>query len=214
LWSFLQQQDLILKDFELIMLETFIQYQSYKEKFLKFTLIKNMQKIEKQIERFIFFSRWLQLPIYLGLIVVSIIYAVKFFIQLFSLIENFSLLNENMIMLSVLGLIDISMVINLLVVVFIGGYWTFVSKIEFNNHVDKPDWLNKINASTLKIKLIISLVSISGVHLLKTFIDIQNIPLQDAVLQIGIHIVFIVSAVMLAWTDKIMHFNDNSSNDE
>jgi len=102
----------------------------------------------------------------------------------------------------------------LLVVVFIGGYWTFVSKIEFNNHVDKPDWLNKINASTLKIKLIISLVSISGVHLLKTFIDIQNIPLQDAVLQIGIHIVFIVSAVMLAWTDKIMHFNDNSSNDE
>jgi len=169
-----------------------------------------MRNFEKNIERFIFFSRWIQLPIYLGLIVVSIMYAVKFFMQLYSLIENFTMLNENMIMLSVLGLIDISMVINLLVVVFIGGYWTFVSKIEFDNHVDKPDWLNKINASTLKIKLIISLVSISGVHLLKTFIDIHNIPLQDAVLQISIHIVFILSAVFLAWADKIMHFNEHN----
>lgn len=168
-----------------------------------------MHNVEKQIERFIFFSRWIQLPIYLGLIVVSILYAGKFFVQLFGLIVNFTELNENMIMLSVLGLIDISMVINLLVVVFIGGYWTFVSKIEFDNHVDKPDWLNKINASTLKIKLIVSLVSISGVHLLKTFIDIHNIPPQDAILQIGIHIVFIVSAVMLAWADKIMHFNEH-----
>ncbi len=169
-----------------------------------------MYKIEKQVERFIFFSRWIQLPVYLGLIITSILYAVKFMMQLWNLISNFSSLNENMIMLSVLGLIDISMVINLLVVVFIGGYWTFVSKIEFDSHVDKPDWLNKINASTLKIKLIISLVSISGVHLLKTFIDIHNIPLQDALLQIGIHIVFIISAVLLAWADKIMHFQEVS----
>ncbi len=169
-----------------------------------------MHEIEKQVERFIFFSRWIQLPIYLGLIIASILYAVKFMMQLWYLISNFSSLNENMIMLSVLGLIDISMVINLLVVVFIGGYWTFVSKIEFDNHVDKPDWLNKINASTLKIKLIISLVSISGVHLLKTFIDIHNIPMQDALLQIGIHMVFIVSAVLLAWADKIMHFQEVS----
>jgi len=169
-----------------------------------------MHLFEKQLERFIFFSRWIQLPVYLGLIIASILYAVKFMMQLWHLISNFTSLNENMIMLSVLGLIDISMVINLLVVVFIGGYWTFVSKIEFDNHVDKPDWLNKINASTLKIKLIISLVSISGVHLLKTFVDIHNIPLQDALLQIGIHIVFIISAVLLAWADKIMHFQEVS----
>jgi uncharacterized protein (TIGR00645 family) len=113
-------------------------------------------------------------------------------------------------MLSVLGLVDISMVINLLVVVFIGGYSTFVSKIDFDDHEDKPDWLSKINASTLKIKLIISLVSISGVHLLKTFIDIHNISLQDALLQIGIHMVFIVSALLLAITDKIMHQDEAS----
>jgi uncharacterized protein (TIGR00645 family) len=173
-----------------------------------------MHTFEKQVERLIFFSRWIQLPVYLGLIVASILYALKFMMQLSHLISNFTSLNENLIMLSVLGLIDISMVINLLVVVFIGGYWTFVSKIEFDNHVDKPDWLNKINASTLKIKLIISLVSISGVHLLKTFIDIHNIPLQDALLQIAIHIVFIVSAVLLAWADKIMHFQEVSDKPE
>ncbi len=167
--------------------------------------------IEKQIERVIFFSRWLQLPVYLGLIVASILYVIKFMIQLWHLITDFSTMSENLIMLSVLGLIDISMVVNLLVVVFIGGYWTFVSKIEFNNNIDKPDWLNKINASTLKIKLIISLVSISGVHLLKTFIDIHNIPLQDALLQIGIHLVFITSAVLLAYTDKIMHYEEISN---
>jgi uncharacterized protein (TIGR00645 family) len=167
-----------------------------------------MKKIEKHIEQFIFFSRWIQMPIYLGLIVATILYAVKFMIQLWNLISDFPTLNENTIMLSVLGLIDISMVINLLVVVFIGGYWTFVSKIEFENHTDKPDWLSKINAGSLKIKLIISLVSISGVHLLKTFIDVHNISLQDALLQIGIHIVFIISALLLAYTDKIMHSDE------
>jgi uncharacterized protein (TIGR00645 family) len=170
-----------------------------------------MKTVEKKIEQFIFFSRWLQMPVYLGLIVASILYAFKFMVQLWHLITNFSVLNENTIMLSVLGLIDISMVINLLVVVFIGGYWTFVSKIEFDSHTDKPDWLTKINASTLKIKLIISLVSISGVHLLKTFVDIHNIPLQDALLQIGIHLVFLISAVLLAYTDKIMHSHEVSS---
>ena len=169
-----------------------------------------MRVLEKRIEQFIFFSRWLQMPVYLGLIIASMLYVLKFMVQLWHLLTNFSSLDENTIMLSVLGLIDISMVINLLVVVFIGGYWTFVSKIEFESHTDKPDWLTKINASTLKIKLIISLVSISGVHLLKTFVDINNIPLQDALLQIGIHLVFLVSAVLLAYTDKIMHSHETT----
>ncbi|MDD2799414.1 MAG: TIGR00645 family protein [Bacteroidales bacterium] len=164
-----------------------------------------MKAIERYIEQVIFFSRWIQLPIYLGLIVATLIYAFKFMKQLWFLIVSFPSLNENSILLSVLGLIDISMVINLLVVVFIGGYITFVSKIEFGDHVDKPEWLSKINAGTLKIKLIVSLVSISGVHLLKTFIDIHNVPMQDTILQICIHLVFIFSALLLAYTDKIMH---------
>lgn len=169
-----------------------------------------MKAIERAIEQFIFFSRWFQLPVYLGLIVATLLYTFKFLSQLWHLISDFSVMTENTIMLSVLGLIDISMVINLLVIVFIGGYSTFVSKIDFDNHEDKPDWLSKINASSLKIKLIISLVSISGVHLLKTFIDIHNVPLQDALLQIGIHMVFILSALLLAYTDKIMHSYENA----
>lgn len=164
-----------------------------------------MKRIENFLEQFIFFSRWMQLPIYLGLIIASLVYAFKFFIQLHHLIFEFQIMNENTILLSVLGLIDISMVINLLVVVFIGGYTTFVSKIDFQGHEDRPVWLSKINSSTLKIKLIVSLVSISGVHLLKTFIDIHNIPLQDAIMQVAIHLVFILSALLLAYTDKIMH---------
>lgn len=164
-----------------------------------------MKAIENLLEKFIFFSRWIQLPIYLGLIVASLMYSLKFMIQLWHLVSDFSVMNENAILLSVLGLIDISMVINLLVVVFIGGYTTFVSKIAFDGHEDRPVWLSKINATSLKIKLIVSLVSISGVHLLKTFIDIHNVPLQDALLQIGIHLVFIVSALLLAYSDKVMH---------
>lgn len=170
-----------------------------------------MSKFEKRLEQFIFFSRWLQMPIYIGLIVASLLYSAKFMIQLYHLIVDFTTLTENTIMLSVLGLVDISMVINLLVIVFIGGYWTFVSKIDFEGHQDKPEWLSKINASTLKIKLIISLVSISGVHLLKTFVDIHNIPLQDSILQICIHLVFLISAVLLAYTDKIMHSHGDSA---
>lgn len=163
-----------------------------------------MKRIEKMLEQLIFFSRWIQLPIYLGLIIASLFYAFKFMGQLWDLVTGFSEMDENSILLSVLGLIDISMVINLIVVVFIGGYTTFVSKIEFEDHEDKPEWLSKINASSLKIKLIVSLVSISGVHLLKTFIDIHNVPLQDAVLQISIHLVFLFSALLLAYSDKIM----------
>ena len=171
-----------------------------------------MKAIERAIEQFIFFSRWFQLPVYLGLIVASLLYTFKFLSQLWHLISDFSSMTENTIMLSVLGLVDISMVINLLVIVFIGGYSTFVSKIDFDNHEDKPDWLSKINAGSLKIKVIISLVSISGVHLLETFIDIHNVPLQDALLQIGIHMVFIISALLLAYTDKIMHSDEISQN--
>jgi uncharacterized protein (TIGR00645 family) len=164
--------------------------------------------LERNLERLIFFSRWIQMPVYLGLIAASLLYAFKFMLHLWHLITDFHGMDENTIMLSILGLVDISMVINLLVVVIIGGYYTFVSKIDFRDHEDRPEWLAKINASTLKIKLIVSLVSISGVHLLKTFIDISNISVKEAAFQIAIHIVFIISALLLAWTDRIMHADE------
>lgn len=163
-----------------------------------------MKKIERIVENLIFSSRWIQAPIYLGLIIGSILYSVKFFIDLFHLFIDFPNFSTNTMMLGLLGLVDVSMVINLMVVVIIGGFWTFVSKIDLNNHEDKPEWLMKINANTLKIKLVVSLVSISGVHLLESFIRVHDLMVQDIIIQISIHLVFVVSALLLALTDRIM----------
>jgi len=163
-----------------------------------------MKSFENLLERLIYNSRWLQAPVYLGLIIGAVLFAAKFFIELYHLMADFQSIDEKTLMLAILGLIDITMVINLLVVVIIGGYWTFVNKIEIIKEEDRPDWLKKINASTLKIKLIVSLVSISGVDLLKSFINIQNMPTDRVVLQIAIHLTFIFSALILALSDKIM----------
>lgn len=162
-----------------------------------------MKSFEKFIEKFIIYSRWLQAPVYLGLIVASVAYAVHFIIELAGMLTSFSSLDQTHFMLAILGLIDISMVMNLLIVVIIGGYWTFVSKIELSKEEDELDYLGKMTASGLKIKLIVSLVSISGVHLLETFINIKNFSTEQVILKITIHLVFIISAILLAWTDKI-----------
>jgi uncharacterized protein (TIGR00645 family) len=163
--------------------------------------------MEKLIEKFIINSRWLQAPIYLGLIIASIAYSIHFILELANMISTFSDLNQTTFMLAILGLIDMSMVINLLIVVIIGGYWTFVSKIELSRDEDELDYLGKMTASGLKIKLIVSLVSISGVHLLETFINIKNFTTDQVILKISIHLVFIISAVLLAWTDKLQSKN-------
>lgn len=169
-----------------------------------------MKSFEKLIEKFIIYSRWLQAPVYLGLIVASIAYSVHFIIELINVIGAFEGYNQTTFMLAILGLIDISMVINLLIVVIIGGYWTFVSKIELSKEEDELDYLGKITASSLKIKLIVSLVSISGVHLLETFINIKNFTTEQVILKIAIHLVFIISALLLAWTDKIQTGKKNA----
>ena len=108
-------------------------------------------------------------------------------------------------MLGVLTLVDITMVANLLAMVIIGGYATFVSKLDLLNHKDKPDWLQSIDAGTLKVKLAVSLVGISGIHLLKVFINIEHQDLQHVMWQVLIHIVFLVTSIALAFTDKILH---------
>jgi len=170
-----------------------------------------MKKFEKAFEKLLFFSRWFQLPVYLGLVVATILYVVKFLHQIFTLCLHFMDQEEVKFMTEILDLIDTSMVINLLVVVFIGGYCTFVSKIGFENSEDKPEWLSKINANSLKVKLIIALVSITGVHLLKTFISLSAIPKENnnlttlVVFQIIIHLIFVLSAILLAYADKISH---------
>ncbi len=171
--------------------------------------------IEKLLERSIFASRWLQAPLYVGLIVAQGVYVYQFFVELWHLVhitidgvpEGGPDLSTT-VMLMVLGLIDVVMIANLLIMVIIGGYETFVSRLHLDDHDDQPEWLSHVNAGMLKVKLATALVSISSIHLLKTFIEVRSPQVaftNDGVMwQVIIHIVFVASAIALAWTDKLM----------
>jgi len=170
----------------------------------------------------IFASRWLQLPLYLGLIVAQGVYVYLFGHELWHLIIHAASWTEQQIMLIVLGLIDVVMISNLLVMVIVGGYETFVSRLGLQGHPDQPEWLSHVNASVLKVKLAMAIIGISSIHLLKTFIEAGQLglPLCGPDLAAGatctkftstgvmwqtiIHCVFILSAVGIAWTDKLM----------
>jgi uncharacterized protein (TIGR00645 family) len=145
---------------------------------------------------------------YLGLVFGTVLYLYKFFEELKIIADTLYDSTEVDVMLGILGLIDASMVLNLLVIVIIGGYSIFTSKIDFTGNEDKPQWLDHIDAGRLKIKLASSLASISGVHLLKTFIDIHRQAKagggEDLMYEIIIHLVFILSALMLAYVERIL----------
>ena len=160
----------------------------------------------------IFSSRWLQLPLYLGLILAQAVYVVLFIKDLGHLILGATELSEQKIMLAVLGLIDVVMISNLLVMVIVGGYETFVSRLRLEGHPDQPEWLSHVNAGVLKVKLATAIIGISSIHLLKTFIEAGQIGLPDAKVtwdgvlwQTTIHMAFIVSAIGIAWVDKMMN---------
>ena len=170
----------------------------------------------------IFSSRWLQLPLYLGLIVAQGVYVVLFVKELLHLIGGAFELNEQQVMLIVLALIDVVMISNLLMMVIVGGYETFVSRLRLENHPDQPEWLSHVNASVLKVKLAMAIIGISSIHLLKTFIEAgtinayplcssvaagvkcTNITADGVMWQTIIHMAFIISAVGIAWTDRLM----------
>ena len=162
-------------------------------------------RTESLFEKIIFGSRWLQAPLYAGLIIGGILYAYKFIIELFHLCANIHEITETVLMLGILTLVDITMVANLLIMVIIGGYSTFVSRIGIEKHEDKPEWLQKVDAGTLKVKLAGSLVGVSGIHLLQTFINIKNHNSEHVMWQVIIHVVFLLSSVMLAYSEKILH---------
>ncbi|MGH8517139.1 MAG: TIGR00645 family protein [Panacagrimonas sp.] len=170
----------------------------------------------------IFSSRWLQLPLYLGLILAQGVYVILFVKELWHLIYGAFALNEQQVMLIVLALIDVVMISNLLMMVIVGGYETFVSRLRLQGHPDQPEWLSHVNASVLKVKLAMAIIGISSIHLLKTFIEAGSIgafPLCSAVeagvrctaitadgvmWQTIIHMAFIVSAIGIAWTDRLI----------
>jgi uncharacterized protein (TIGR00645 family) len=175
----------------------------------------------------IFASRWLQLPLYLGLILAQAVYAYHFWVELVHLIEAafgnqraleilvksvgyaaeapLTGLNETMIMLVVLGLIDVVMISNLLIMVIVGGYETFVSRLNLEGHPDQPEWLDHVNASVLKVKLGTAIIGISSIHLLKTFISAGSLQPHVMMWQTIIHVAFLASAIAIALTDRILH---------
>jgi uncharacterized protein (TIGR00645 family) len=175
----------------------------------------------------IFSSRWLQLPLYLGLIAAQGVYVVLFVKELWHLIHGAFELNEQQVMLIVLALIDVVMISNLLVMVIVGGYETFVSRLRLENHPDQPEWLSHVNASVLKVKLALSIIGISSIHLLKTFIEAgalgaplcgtveigvrcSNVTEVGVMWQTIIHMAFILSALGIAYTDRVMNGDGGS----
>ena len=152
----------------------------------------------------LFGSRWLQLPLYLGLIVAQAVYVFFFGVELVHLVSKASTLIEADIMLIVLGLIDVVMISNLLIMVIVGGYETFVSRLNLQGHPDEPDWLSHVNANLLKVKLATAIIGISSIHLLKTFINAQNLTDKVLIWQTIIHMTFVISAVAIAYIDKLM----------
>ena len=181
----------------------------------------------------IFASRWLQLPLYLGLIAAQAVYVFHFWVELVHLLEavfgnsaalqalingigyktdvQITQLNETIIMLVVLGLIDVVMISNLLIMVIVGGYETFVSRMNLESHPDQPEWLNHVNASVLKVKLSTAIIGISSIHLLKTFINAPNYDEKVLMWQTIIHIAFLLSALAIALTDRLMSHNAASA---
>ncbi|GAB3193093.1 TIGR00645 family protein [Hydrogenophaga aquatica] len=179
------------------------------------------------LPKLIFASRWLQLPLYIGLIAAQAIYVYHFWVELVHLIEaafgnqqalaalvtsigyntdvQITSLNETIIMLVVLALIDVVMISNLLIMVIVGGYETFVSRMNLEGHPDQPEWLSHVNASVLKVKLATAIIGISSIHLLKTFINAANYTDKVLMWQTLIHITFLLSAMAIAFTDKLLH---------
>jgi len=175
------------------------------------------RKALRPIPLLIFSSRWLQLPLYIGLIVAQGVYVVLFLKELWHLFAHSFDFSEQQIMLAVLGLIDVVMISNLLVMVIVGGYETFVSRLNLEGHPDQPEWLSHVNASVLKIKLAMAIIGISSIHLLRTFIEAGGLAsgksgyTETGVMwQTIIHTVFILSAIGIAYVDKLS--NDSTEN--
>lgn len=188
---------------------------------------KAVPRALKPLPAFIFMSRWLQVPLYLGLILAQGVYVYQFWAELYYLIlsafgnvdalkhildavavpgaEKPTKLNEVTIMLVVLGLIDVVMISNLLIMVIVGGYETFVSRMGLAGHPDQPEWLSHVNASVLKVKLATAIIGISSIHLLKTFINAKAyMENGEWIAQTVIHITFLFSAIAIAYCDKLM----------
>lgn len=162
-----------------------------------------MNQLTKTMPAFIFWSRWLQAPLYLGLILVLGGYVYEFCTGLMVFFRHVIENDEMQIMLQALDLIDVVMIANLLVMVIMGGYESFVSRLNIYEHPDKPEWLDEVKAGTMKVKLGIALITISSIHLLRTFMDPSQVPNNIVMWQVIIHLTLVISTIALAFSNKM-----------
>ena len=192
------------------------------------------------VSRAIFFSRWLQVPLYVGLIAAQAVYVWQFWVELGHLLSAVlgdvhavqavtcsvqaagtdcsklpvaSTLSEATVMLVVLGLVDVVMISNLLIMVIIGGYETFVARLDLDDHPDQPEWLSHVNASVLKVKLGTAIIGISSIHLLKTFINASQYDAKTLIGQTGIHLAFLLSAIAIGYAERIVYQDQGNANE-
>ncbi|WP_028389442.1 TIGR00645 family protein [Legionella fairfieldensis] len=163
-----------------------------------------MNKIKNSIGQLFFMGRWLQLPLYLGLLVILGAYVYRYIIELFHLVININGFDDTHIMLGVLDLIDVVMIANLLIMVVLGGYETFVSRLDLHTHPDQPEWLDHLDAGAMKIKLALALIGISSIHLLRTFIDPSKQTNFAVMWQILIHLTLVISVLSIAYTNRLL----------
>ena len=165
-----------------------------------------LKSFEKFLERVMFASRWILAPFYFGLIISLFFLLVVFIKEIFHFVINFNT-DETELILFILTLIDLSFAGNLLIIVIFSGYENFVSKIDVNNHEDKPEWMGTVDFKGLKLKLVSSIVAISGIHLLKVFFDLDKYTKEQIILFIAIHFTFVISGVILAYMDTLISKN-------
>lgn len=161
------------------------------------------KNLEYYIEQGLFNSRWIMAPMYVGLVGALIVLFLSFMQELFHFFMSIPHITQTDVVLGVLSLIDLSLAGNLMLIVIFSGYENFVSKIDTDDHEDQPDWKGSVDFSTLKLKLIASIVAISGIHLLKVFMDVDKVSISQVQWMVIIHLVFVVSGVLLALMDRI-----------
>ena len=164
-----------------------------------------MLSCKNKFEGFIFGSRWILAPMYAGLVIALLVYCLKFLVELWELVSHATTFSESEVMLAVLGLVDITMIANLILMIEIGGYTIFVRAMNFKNKDDKPQWLNHISSGTLKVKMGVSLLGVTAIHLLKDFVDAEKIEWSTLWKRMAIHGIFIISSVALVVVDRLLH---------
>jgi uncharacterized protein (TIGR00645 family) len=169
--------------------------------------------VERVMERLIFASRWFQAPLYVGLILALALLVVKFFAEFIHIAATFLFEEETVTILGVLTLVDLVMVANLIVMVTISGYENFVSRIGIKDAADKLSWFGKLDAGSLKIKLALSIVAISAIHLLKSFLNNAEVPNDKMLILVVVHLTFVASALALAWLDRLTGYHAAGAKD-